>query len=349
MALPAAVKQEEDERGERQEGDTKSKADAESPSKAIRGSGGMQSYDLPPPQDELEEKLVVAKGAKCTAFDARDQRWYKSAIVELKGKQAKIHYDGWPTRYDAWVDIDLLKPPAKKRAVLQLPKPATLRCTATSTTSVSLEVTMPRDSAKVHEFRVELDGHEDPVKVKVFQFDAAAYTYSFEYKGLQPETEYGIAVKALARNCLPSDLSDALRIATDSPEDEGDMIEGGAGRSAKAMADLKSKQQAALLSGKRERVDLSEAELKLRADKIKTKYHDYHCDLCLGWDGKLICCDGVCKRSYHPECVVSRWVLFGGDAREQLRQMGMGQDEGRWVPLRFGAGESVRDTSMRRR
>ena len=50
----------------------------------------------------LEDELVVAVGAKCMAYDPRDNKWYKSSIVELKGDKAKIHYDGWGRRFDTW-------------------------------------------------------------------------------------------------------------------------------------------------------------------------------------------------------------------------------------------------------
>ncbi len=50
----------------------------------------------------LEDALVVAVGSKCMAYDPRDDKWYKSSIVELKGDKAKIHYDGWGRRFDTW-------------------------------------------------------------------------------------------------------------------------------------------------------------------------------------------------------------------------------------------------------
>ena len=50
----------------------------------------------------LEDRLVVAVGAKCMAYDVRDDKWYKSSIVALQGDKAKIHYDGWGPRFDTW-------------------------------------------------------------------------------------------------------------------------------------------------------------------------------------------------------------------------------------------------------
>jgi len=69
-----------------------------SPSKMRRGKGN----ELPPHEGELDSKLVVKIGAKCTAYDERDAKWYKSSILDIKGKSAQIHYEGWGPKYNVW-------------------------------------------------------------------------------------------------------------------------------------------------------------------------------------------------------------------------------------------------------
>ena len=207
---------------------------------------------------------------------------------------------GWTKRR---VEKATLKPPVLKKQARPLATPSVTTWDATER-SVRVKVAMPADAAKVHELAVLLDGVEDKVKVKSFDYHAPSSSYVFEYKGLAPGTRYEMAVKASARNWLWSAFSPGVSVLTPAKAAESGEVAAGCARSAKAEADRKSKLQAGLLK-KDGKPGLSEEELKWREEKRRTKNHDYHCDLCLGWatDERLICCDGVCRRSFHFSCV----------------------------------------------
>jgi hypothetical protein len=268
------------------------------PSKNSRGLG----TEVPPPQDELEDTLDVKVGAKCTSYDSRDGKWYKCVIVELKGTEAKVHYEGWKKTFDAWVEVGNLKPPVKKHEAKTMPAPGSLRIKSTALRSVTLEASISPEAAKVQEISVQsvpVEDNEPTFETKVksasIDFDSTFSTFSFECKGLMPNKEYEIAVKVNARNFKWSAYSDCVRVKTDGEDVDHDT------RKAKELAGQKSKQQAGLHM--KQKVELSEQEAKARSDKLKTKHHDQHCDLCLAVEGQLFFCNGGCKRAFHADCV----------------------------------------------
>ena len=67
-----------------------------------------------PSNDLLEDKLEIKVGAQCIAYDERDDKWYKSKILQVNGNSAKIHYDGWGSKFDIWwllpLPLPLLSP-----------------------------------------------------------------------------------------------------------------------------------------------------------------------------------------------------------------------------------------------
>jgi hypothetical protein len=266
-----------------------------------------RGYPVLPPQDQLEDNLEVRIGAKCTAYDNRDKMWYKSSIVELHGARAKIHYEGWDKKYDSIVEISSLKPSVKKAELPVMATPLSLVVTDIFSKSVRLEVGMPADAQKVQEFFVNVNGLEDPQKIKVFTASSssgdACCRYAFEYKGLDADTEYELQVRAAARTCKKSAHSPVVpfKTAAASLAQASAQVEDGASRAAKAKAQEKTKLQ--MQKGGLKRPELSEEEIKRRDERRKTMYNDDHCSTCLGWTGAKIYCSGGCMRTFHIECV----------------------------------------------
>ncbi len=169
---------------------------------AVNGKAYAQvkrrGYSVLPPQEQLEDKLEVRIGAKCTAYDQRNRLWYMSSIVELDGAQAKIHYSGWDKKYDSWVEISSLEPSVKIGEALVMDAPLSLVATAILSKSVKLEVCMRADAQKVQGFYVKFNGFEDQQKIKTFTVSSSAVDaccrYVFEYTGLDTDTEYELQV-----------------------------------------------------------------------------------------------------------------------------------------------------------
>ena len=283
----------------------------DSPSKSLaadakRGTGA----ELPPPQTELEAHLEVKVGAKCTCYDSRDGKWYKCVIVKLDGNMARVHFEGWSSKFDVTVESNRLRPAVKKKEVIPLSAPVSVSAKDTTERAVTLQVAMPHDVASVHEFSVQVDGQTGRAEIKIkkdsCKFDAPSSSYTFDCKGLDPAEEYCIQVKAFARGFKWSEFSPSIQVRTEEEAEErrlgGALAAAQGARSAKERAEYMSKKQAGLLTVKPQ-IELSEEEQKARAEKARTKNHDHHCDLCLGWDGPLIYCHGGCKRAFHAECV----------------------------------------------
>lgn len=51
--------------------------------------------------------MVYMKGDKVEIL--WNSKWYKGSVLETKGNEYKIHYDGWASSYDEWVKTDRLK------------------------------------------------------------------------------------------------------------------------------------------------------------------------------------------------------------------------------------------------
>ena len=50
--------------------------------------------------------------------------WYKGSVVEVKGDQYKVHYDGWGSSWDEWVKKERLRKPAITPTAAATNKPA---------------------------------------------------------------------------------------------------------------------------------------------------------------------------------------------------------------------------------
>lgn len=51
--------------------------------------------------------MIYLKGDKVEIL--WNSKWYKGNVLETKGKEYKVHYDGWASSYDEWVKADRLK------------------------------------------------------------------------------------------------------------------------------------------------------------------------------------------------------------------------------------------------
>jgi hypothetical protein len=72
--------------------------------------------------------------------------WYKGSVVEEKGEQYKVHYDGWDSSWDEWVKKDRLRTPqtqstattgsmaGQRPAAIQKPQAAVVKQTYSGTT-----------------------------------------------------------------------------------------------------------------------------------------------------------------------------------------------------------------------
>jgi hypothetical protein len=57
-----------------------------------------------PDEEPAGEKVEVLWGGT----------WFPSTILQRDGGRAYVHYDGWSSTWDEWVEADRLRPPQRR-------------------------------------------------------------------------------------------------------------------------------------------------------------------------------------------------------------------------------------------
>jgi ubiquitin C-terminal hydrolase len=82
----------------------------------IRSTDVIYAYEVPPeappnPKEPEEEEKKTTEPIKIdfhvgATFDCLDRwnKWYNAKVLEEKETQVFVHYEGWPEKYDEWVD-----------------------------------------------------------------------------------------------------------------------------------------------------------------------------------------------------------------------------------------------------
>eukprot|EP00960_Hanusia_phi_P054136 762553-Hanusia_phi.AAC.2 len=231
--------------------------------------------------------------SKCTAFDERDGMWYDAKVIAMDGtngtNQVKIHFQRWSSKFDSWKDLDSLKPPKKVALLPKLPTVESIEVVEVQSKHATFKIEYPKDVEGFQAFQAKVNGTMDPIKLLPKENDL------YLFKGLDQLTKYTFTFRAIGKQKQrQGDWSHEISFETPSAESEQENQE------AERLAKIKAEQKVMKSQVKDEK---DEKEAEERKQKNRTKNHDYHCDVCLGWEGTLVCCDGSCRRSFHPSCV----------------------------------------------
>ena len=185
--------------------------------------------------------------------------------------------------------LDLLQPPEKESLLPKLPQVETIEVVEVHCKSILFKIEFPNDLQGFMSFQVMVNNSLDNMKLHPRPDNL------YLYKGLEPLTKYTFTFRAVGKQ--KQQLGDWSReVVVETISAESVKEEEGTARQAKIKAEQK-----VMKNPKKDEKD--EKDLEEKKLKLCTRNHDYHCDICLGWEGTLVCCDGSCRRSFHLACL----------------------------------------------